>query len=59
MSERIEQIELNDKDLTIFYNGPAEFLAKQVAAQLKEVSQFAALFSDNISSIVTGKQRVS
>lgn len=50
MSERIEQIEIIEgtNDLTIFYNGPAEFLAQRVATQLKLVPQFKALFNDNI-----------
>lgn len=47
MSERIDVIEYQD-DKTLFYNGPAEFLVRQVCDELKNVEQWERLFGDRI-----------
>lgn len=45
MAERIEEFNLNlATNRSIFYNGPAEFLAKSVAERIRLVSQFSAIF---------------
>lgn len=50
MSERIELVELNkDTGLNdLFLDGPSEFLVKVVASELLKVSQFKAIFGENI-----------
>lgn len=50
MTERIEGVEL-DKDTgvnALFFDGPAEFLAKTVCEELLKVDQWKAIFGENI-----------
>jgi hypothetical protein len=48
MAERIEKLKYQDNFTELFYDGPGEFLVKELAKNLKTVTQWSQIFGEYI-----------